>query len=455
MAKAQPERPWRPAIGRHLPGVIVALPWLSFACGQQDNHHTTQVQGGVAIYGNGDVRVLDASAEGSRFASLVLGLQQLEIIQASAHGATIVPVPLPVFGPQAQCRERAPLAMATGDLTADGLTDVLVMDPCENWVALDANTSFQPGVWGDVLPDAPTYHYVDVYDWPDPSGMVLVMGSQRGLVLRFRVEGQSTWSPPISISLSPPYASTRTTRLFIPIDGALDDGRRSVAVQQQGRLSLVSIREEAGAVTGVIERELDQVVELPNLQPFAAYDHLTPLRISGCPPRALGVSTFDVTAGKVPRELQLLQFDDNSGVAETFRATVIKTGLDVTTFSVAPSPDGETQHVGIIGMRNNNDWFALWEVTDCSSLRLVAELEIDFDFKTPPAPAFRGSGVVEKTLGSRLFSHRESSSTLLFGHYDGYDLRTIHAAATVDGWALTFDKQSVHVNRTDLSYADQ
>jgi hypothetical protein len=406
-----------------------------------------KVGGGTIIYPNSDVRRIDRRSQTFSFVASVLGLSTVEYIRENGGHFEASPIVAPpVENAQCGSSPRASSAIAVGDLDDDERDDVLVFDTCGNWVAKGSGAGvFESSSWSSLLQPVGSYPFLEFFD-ADNVNSKSIVGGFGGTVVIIRPSGAGKgWGDPVRVSMPEPHSDGRTTHLFTMLPPASDARRGRFLMQSHRRMVLLPI-ETLDVDAGLSLTVLDQAVHAPYLAPFDGFDHLSTISVAGCPATTVGIGVFSQSAGKVARRLQAIELGDR------YSATDIPTNFDdVTTIAVlAREPEGDAM-IGIYGAAGGKNTFALWQLSPCGQWTQLADVTIEFDWRTPEAPGFGSGAVVPKTYGVKIEAARVAGE-LWFVHYDGWDIRMVRAAGSATGWFLTEEKYNVHKERHDLSF---
>jgi hypothetical protein len=167
---------------------------------------------------------------------------------------------------------------------------------------------------------------------------------------------------------------------------------------------------------------------------------------------ALGVGLFDLVAGSIPRQIQILSFPALQVEAGHYAVHEMPLDLDVTTIAAIERADRGDVIVGLMGVRGSEDFFVLVQMTTCAEGTVLADLEVEFDFRTAPTPGMYETTSIPKSKGVKFVTHRSTNPEVLsYVHYDGYDVRVFRARPTDAGWQLSAEKYPVHDERNDLA----
>lgn len=388
--------------------------------------------GGPTVYRNYDLRPMTPDG---LMAAAVIGFSTVETLRVTDEMPAAAPVVAPVTKPPC---DGMPVAIVPGDYDADGVLDLWTQEPCGNWIS--TGPDYRLGVMSAALlpTDPGPYEYVDYFDILDGA---IVLGGATHFAYMLRRAG-SVWSEPAWLQMPSPVA-VRVTNVWVPLN--VSDKVPEFLFQGHEMLRVVKASESEP----IVARDLAQSVEPPYLQPFAAFDHLTALDPKVCPAVVLGIGVFVDRAGKQPRRLQVLHLDDTS-----YRVAEPPIWLDdVTTFSVLVMADG-TLLVGALGRRGDRSFFVLGALEDCAEFETLAELEIEFDVRTPPLPEWYEESLVPLTEAVSLVPFANLNRAY-FAHYDGFDLRVVAAEQNESGWQLEERRHEIHSKRSDSSFDER
>jgi hypothetical protein len=386
--------------------------------------------------------------------SVVQGLTSIEILRSRPEGGYDVST---LFGPTETCTHM-PASIAILDVNGDMKKDIVVIDPCRDWVALnsgDGGYLVQPlDAFFGRLPTATNAASATGYGSSD----VLVTGEY----FWSRGDLPSSSSPDagsLAAYLEMPQSLWLATPVFSPffvIPGRNGSSDRLV-LQGRAAFAFIAVAPGEAEQNSSAATILPLVaVEPPYLAPFDGFDHLQLLRMDGCPDIALAVGAFRAAVSGVPRQLQMITFSDNG-----YYTNELLTSFDVTTFGMTTSVDGSVI-VGILGKDAQGPVFGLAQVSSCGVWTNVGEWPTSFDWRTPDAPAFLDLGpTVPKTNGIRLLGQTEMATDSLteqitFTNYDGFVVHkwSFLLEAIQAGRATpTLETTIIHEQRTDLAYS--
>lgn len=425
---------------------MALLSAVPLACGASKPAPTGEgvpvITGGTRVYPNTDLRTLSYRDASLAFVTSTAGLSTVEVIHGIDGGFEAVPIQSPPPEDHT-CKTRMPVAVAVADLNADSVDDVLVFDPCGNWIALGSPAGdFEPMPWTALLPAVPSYPFLSTLQTSMQSFVFAGLDSQLT-----QIAGTGgNWGTPTSQSLPSPYLGDRVTDLWTVQEANLPTDGRRLLVQSDQELLAFAILGAAG-IDGAQVTTFTQTIQPGYLIPFDGFDHLSSVSLPGCAPTALGVGVVPAAAGSFPRTLQRLTFQ-----LGTFGTQEIPTGLEsVTTIAVAQRESQGDALVIALGLKGGLDELVLWSM-DCQGMTELLQMPIEFSWRAPPAPQF-GQAALAKTDGVKLVS-MTSGNEIDFAHYDGYDVRVFRAIEGAEGWRASEDKYSLHGSRDDLAYAD-
>jgi hypothetical protein len=126
---------------------------------------------------------------------------------------------------------------------------------------------------------------------------------------------------------------------------------------------------------------------------------------------------------------------------------------DVTTFSVFSMEDG-TSLIGALGKRAGQQVFVLGALNGCGEVETLAELELEFDVRTPPLPKGYDQSFVPLTDAIELVP-LAIERKVYFSHYDGFDLRVVMAQESDSGWQVEERRHEIHSKRNDTSFDER
>jgi hypothetical protein len=396
---------------------------------------------GTLVYPNNDLHQIPIPGQSVAFVASTVGLSTVELVHEEDGGFEALPLVSPPIE-NADCSVRTPVATAVGDVNADGLEDVLVSDPCGNWVSVASSTGdFSSRPWTNVLPTIFAYPFLEALE--ASATTLIIAGTESDLVQLAGTHG--SWSGPSSLSLPFPYLSSQVTDL---IGGPVsyDAGSEVLLVQSYQRLLEFPFDVTEGGIITSQPTILGQALQAGYLVPFEAFDHLAALTLPTCDPVMVGVGLFSMAAGPFPRTLQRVLVHPAS-----FETEQIQTALDsITTLSVVTRESEGYALLLLLGSKGQQNMLDLWRY-DCAGFTELTQLPIEFDWRTPPAPLFGGSGSVVKTEGVKLVAV-DLGAEIDFIHYDGYDVRVFGVSQQGTGWVAVERKYSVHQTRGDLAF---
>jgi hypothetical protein len=167
---------------------------------------------------------------------------------------------------------------------------------------------------------------------------------------------------------------------------------------------------------------------------------------------ALGVGLFLPSPVTAPRKLDLIQFPNDITVDGEYSVQEIPSDANVLTLSAVASEQNDSALIGVLGERGGDNTFSLYQLSSCNQMALLAEIPVDFAYRTAPTPGFGAGSQIPKTNGVKLLGGRDSvSGVATFAHYDGYNVWLFKAQQIGDTWYLTQETQVVHAERSDLS----
>lgn len=387
--------------------------------------------GGPLVYARTVLRELGPS----RYASMIMGLSTIEALNVGSLELT------GFVHPNSECNG-FPVAMTTGDVTNDGLVDVLVMDPaCGNWIAspmLEGNPVME---WDSVLPTSVVHRNLDVDDFDGDSTPELVLADAGDLVVVRKAGG--LWEAHEQRFPDLPQANPQISGpLVIPMVRARDSSPGVLFQRGAGRLAFIPLDRNGPSYmleTDILAQEVTEY-----LKPFEQFDHLTAVHFEDCDVFALGVGIFDQRAGAVPRRVQLLRQRGGVFVAET-----ILTEVNVTTFAVALDEPSGRWFVASIEEREGEDRLELGALSRCGTYEALAVHGVNFDWRTASAPPYYSEATLDRTAGVDIaLTLKEGSLEVV--HYDGFSLRRY--VADDQGSLVEATVESLHVVRDDTAY---
>lgn len=414
--------------------------------------HRGAVLGG--LYNCNDLDVVPAGLpNATTLVSMVQGLVDVEVLQIWAGGEITVNS---LSGPPENCTH-VPVSVSVMDVNGDGRKDLVVLDLCRNWVALDDGAGgysvqhlddFASGMSSAIVSvsasstDGTELLVAGTYTWARADALPSPLLDSGSLMNYLELPSSQSLRVPVSSPfLEVPGQEGRVDQLIL-------QGQNVMAVSDLTRLdSGVSISQPRILPLGAVEP--------PYLEPFDGLDHLQLLRMAGCSDAALAIGVFRQNAGRPSRQLQLVTLS----TAE-YLTHEIETPFSISAFGLATAATGRT-FVGMIGKDVQGDVFGLAEVLGCGNVKSIGSWPTTFDWRTPDAPAFLDLGpTVPKTDGIRLLGLmdiRGVRERLSFTNYDGYTVRT---------WSVFLDDidsrvavpvvqtTTIHEERKDLAYVD-
>jgi VCBS repeat protein len=309
------------------------------------------------------------------------------------------------LSPPAGCS--SPLTTQTGDVNADGMQDVMILDSaCGGWLAVRAQGgSWRTEAWERYLPLVPPAHYLFFQDL-DGDGDPDVASATPAAVHGFTRIDAETWQA-FEMSVPAPNVNPLMARDIALVTRHGD--QTVLAVQQPGQLTLLRPSEPSRrpAVLAQINLEL--------LKAYEGFDQLSALpAIEGCDSFALGVGFF-VDSGRAPKPLVRLGF-----LADGFEAARIATqGEQVIAVALVSHEDRE--FVGLIEGSEGGFSLEVLERTSCSGFETRVFQRISFDVEGVVALADTPEELAASS--GEAFLARVVDGRLLFGHFDGVRLR--------------------------------
>jgi len=373
-------------------------------------------------------------------ASVVLGLTSVEVIERSGNefvSRTIEP-PRREDAEGKDCL-RSPVAISAAALDDDPESELIVQDPCGNWVA-DAHGEGWLGVTNSALSTLPS----NLYAHPLEVSKTLVVGSSLGLTA-VAFDG----SPLTTISIDRPL-SVGVTDLFVETQGI--GSERQLVVQQDAMLLVLPIVE--GQIDAAKNFTLRQRYEAPYVAAFSGFDGLVPLVVEGCNPMALGIGLVAAGENAVPRRLQLLTMNAEQISDGEYETHELPMSPDVLSIAVARAPVASKLDllVGAIRRDGSNHWFSVIGLGGCENWVLIGDVKIDFEITTPPAPAWGSVRHVPLTDHVVMIARDvEETNAVEFLHYDGYALRVGRVQHGDAEWNIEHTVVGMHTDRKDLS----
>jgi hypothetical protein len=396
------------------------------------------------------------SADGGlSFVAAITGLSNVEVLQEVDGGFSSIAITPPVMSPEdagVTCPARTPFGLAMSDVDGDGNQDAIVLDPCGgNWVALEVNGGFKGVDWASVLPPITAkMPFISAFSWGKNQGSGAILNSSQSGGYFLLRDPAGEWQSGPWFVLRFPTLLERVTDLLLAMPPALNPSPevQDLIFQGEGQFEVVELSGGYSNFDALFQGTLSRGFKTPYLTAFSALDHLASFGSSTCGAIAAGVGVFDSQAGKVPRRLQLLKLGDLQGAAPV----EVAPDFDVTTFAFV---GGETDEVlvGVIGNREGQDVFWLGRLAECERLEELAELPIEFDWRTPRTPGFGDTMYLQKTNGVKLLAARpDGQGNQRFVHYDGFDVRIFRASNVAGTWRLNEERYAIHADRLDLAF---
>ncbi len=402
--------------------------------------------GGTFLYPNAVLRNISLTNSMFAFAATEVGLTTVETV--AWNGDDFVANEIQAVPPDDASCVRGPVALAVEDVDGDSNQDVLVLDPCGNWLALgDGSQTFEAHSWGDFLPEVTADLFLADFSWPTYTGKMLAAldNSQASIISSSNLHD---WDGPMQIGFPQPTLSAQVTDVAVPSVGLTGPGSNELLVQGSRMLTTLPLDQTDSVIDVASSSSFQQTVTPPYLVPFDGFDHLAVISAPGCSTVALSVSVLvnSFAGTELPRTSALLTFG-----AGSYNVQQLETSYDdATTLSIIRQND--STFVGMYGTRDGATVFELWRLSGCTQLEMLAELPVEFDWRTPAAPAFGVGQVVPKTNGVELVAEQVGDE-LWFAYYDGFDVRLVRALQNTGGWTLAEQKYEIHATRSDLSLA--
>lgn len=411
----------------------------------------------VGIYNCNDLEPISTSAPPTTsqpLVSVVLGLTNIEVLRARLTGGYDAVM---LVGPSEPCTH-TPLAVAVMDVNEDSREDIVVMDICRNWVALDDGSGgYSVERLDDFIPGVPsaiaatkartqggeTVLVSSGFNWTRVDSPVSSLAAPSTFTMQ--VPG-SIW---IQVLVSRPV-------LILPGKNGDQDEVLEQAIAQFGAFPVTF--GNSGHSAPAVKAISLEAVGAPYLRPFDGLDHLQLARIDGCLDMALAIGAFRPDVHGVPRQMQLISLlaDGQYSIQE------LSTSFSVSTFGLTKTADGEIL-AGMIGSNTTGTVFALAKLLACGNWRMLGSWPTTFDWRTPDAPAFLDLGPrVTKTDGIRLLGLTEPDSDAgavkrySYVNYDGYVVHTWSTSSeAISTGTIIPDMEAtrIHESRTDLAFA--
>ena len=279
--------------------------------------------------------------------------------------------------PQSATCDSGPVALASFDADADGLTDVAVLDSgdCGNWMLHGvSNGPPVPVSWSslglpDVLPQ-PTLDSIPDSGIPGVSGMLMSCGPQ-SLTILAQVGG--SWAAtddqvlPDGMTLGPLAVSKAAVWMGYPGP----DLNPYVFYQQEGASKRIPLLGGAGSGLSWGTGNNYPQLEVEYLVPFDGLDQL--LVVPGCPNVAVAVGYFGFPAGNPPRRLQLVEFGSDG-----WRSHEIDSTVDILAMAIIQSQYGPL--LSVLGAKDGQPLALVASFDACDSLTWRASISLPGDF---------------------------------------------------------------------------
>jgi hypothetical protein len=297
----------------------------------------------------------------------------------------------------------SPLAVETGDVNGDALTDILVLDAsCGGWLALaSSDGAWQIERWERFLPVIPAAHYL-LFDDLDGDGDTDLAAASPTSISGFTRNDQQGWEP---FDFSLPYPNVnqllaRNIGLVVNFQG-----ETVLALQQPAQLTLVRPSRPNASVSVLPQRRLEL------LKAYEGYDQLSPLPpIEGCSTFALGAGFFAASL-RAPKPLVRLRFTPDG-----FEANRIDTKGEQT-IALALVGLQQREFVGVLEGSKDGFWLEVLERSDCDHFESRFARKVSFEVPgivpVPDTPEELAASSGESFLASVV------SGNLRFAHFDG------------------------------------
>jgi hypothetical protein len=105
---------------------------------------------------------------------------------------------------------------------------------------------------------------------------------------------------------------------------------------------------------------LQAAILSPYVRRFDSFDHIQELPMSACPASAIGIGIFEGAAGRVPRPIQQLTF--NEATFEARDAPVPYDAVTMASLSLGP----QSALVGLVARDGSGFLFAVYRVDACN-----------------------------------------------------------------------------------------
>jgi hypothetical protein len=397
------------------------------------------------IYPNVDLVQFRGESAPRAFAAVVIGLSTVEVLKVGddAWESEALCPPTSAGCSSEQC---APVALALADVDLDSKDDLLVFDTdCGNWIAPDISGPSRTTLpWDQLMPELGPDYTLFVQDI-DSNGVdeVVAANPDRVSVAAHNDGWHVSYGYPTGW---PRMDHMRTTRLALAISRA-SSGERLLALQRGSLMQVYPFEWDQDEILG--QPELWQQENLEYEKPYSGFDHFTEISLENCDVFAVGIGLFEITAGPVPRELQVLR-----QTAGGFSSETLTTVAEVEHFTVLRSLSEERYFVILFERQaSGQEILQLAELTECDHWKTLESFEIEFDWRTIDNPEYFRELRYPQTLGVKLaawLSQDERSIDLT--HYDGFSVRSFHLNLDLESkaWTLQSTTQTVYETRADL-----
>jgi hypothetical protein len=333
--------------------------------------------------------------------------------------------------------------MTVGDVNVDGLDDILVMDPaCGNWVAVgEPDGGFRSGPWKEILPDLAPQFFLDIVNVAPRRPMVMTATEFWIAAVYRQDDGQwQNWERQYGEGFVPWLSFTHMfgirNQSFVDVE---------VLFQRRSILKRFGLDASAGTLHVNQEQDLNEELYGVALRPHDGYDHFVGFTQDACDIVAFGVGLYPKSAGPLPRKIVALR-----RMADGFVAQELSFDCDTITFGTAAR--SSDVFVGALGRCGNQTTVQLGRLRDCGQdIEIVARRDVEFDWRTPPAPPYQTDPTLRRTDGIDLFMEALETGGARFTSYDGFTLRTI-VAEEGSSWSMREETHQVHAKREDVAW---
>ena len=376
----------------------------------------------------------------STFAALISGLRNIEIVNLSSLPPSILTARNPADGPCVAF----PVSMAAGDVNADGMDDILVMDPsCGSWVGLGQSNGDVDGVaWGEVLPDIGPRHFLSVVKVEERRPIVL-SATEHVLAASHRQDTGpwKSWSHTLGQRTSQWLAFTHIFAVRKnPTPGV------EILFQTAGFLTPLQLRLTDDDV--LVEPGADFAEEPSGgaIRAHAGFDHLVGFAADGCDIIAIGIGFYPSSAGNLPRRVSVLR-----RMGDRFVADELPFDCDAITFGI--TVQSSDVFVGALTRCGDGVTANLMRLRECGRrAEVVARQRVEFDWRRPRAPPGSSPPTLRATDGIDMYVETLESNAVRLATYDGFTIRTIVMQDEITKWSVREERFEMHATREDVAW---